>query len=315
MNRPLTIALLSDSDDMRPLANAWKAHYPLHDLRLADDLGNLEDIDAAVCWFPPPGLLATMPRLRLVQSVGAGIEHLVLDPQLPRHIPTFRIVDPQMAAGMAAYVAWAVISSQRDMGRYAAAQRLQQWATAQVQAPHLHRVGILGLGELGLQCARTLANLGYCVAGWSRSAKPGLPAKVEGFVGSGQLSAFLSRSDSLVCLLPLTPQTRGLLSATLFAQLPPGAHVINVGRGDHLVEADLLAALASGQLRQATLDTFSVEPLPSGHPFWQHPHIRITPHVATRTAVEVIAAQMLENLSGLASARHSSRQVQWARGY
>lgn len=314
-NRPLTVALLSATDDMGPMARAWKALHPEHDVRLANALGEPDEIDAAVCWFPPAGLLARLPRLRLIQSVGAGIEHLLADPGLPRHLPAFRIVDPHMAAAMAAYVAWAVISVQRDFARYAQAQHSQEWAAASVPAPHTHGVGILGLGELGLRCARTLSALGYRVAGWSRSHKNGLPGEVAGFVGVRQLPEFLARCDSLVCLLPLTEDTRGVLDRQLFAQLPAGAHLINVGRGAHLVEADLLAALSSGQLHQATLDTFNVEPLPATHPFWRHPQVRITPHVATRTPVAVIAAQMLENLAGVADDVASTRRVQWARGY
>jgi glyoxylate/hydroxypyruvate reductase A len=315
MSQTLTVALLSSTDDMLPMAQSWKALYPEHDLRLMDDLGNPNEIDVAVCWFPPQGLLATLPRLQLVQSVGAGIEHLLADPLLPREIPTFRIVDPQMAAGMAAYVTWAVINAQRNLDHYANAQRSSHWAQAHVNAPHTHGVGILGLGTLGLQCARSLATIGYRVAGWSRSPKTELPDGVEGFVGNAQLAEFLSRCDTLICLLPLTDDTRGLLNEALFARLPLGAHLINVGRGDHLMEADLLAALASGRLRQATLDTFSVEPLPTDHPFWCHPHIRITPHIATRTPVAVIASQMLENLAGLPIKTASPREVHWARGY
>ncbi|WP_202978031.1 2-hydroxyacid dehydrogenase [Pseudomonas nabeulensis] len=315
MSRPLTVALLSASDDMSAMAEAWRARHPGHDVRLAQALGDPAEIDVAVCWFPPPGVLASLPRLRLIQSVGAGIEHLLHDPLLPRHLPAFRIIDPQMAEGMAAYVSWAVISAQRGMSRYTEAQRAGLWATAEVEPPRQHRVGILGLGALGLNCARTLSALGYRVVGWSRSAKPDLPAAVEGFVGAAQLPAFLGRCDSLVCLLPLTAQTHGMLDAALFAQLPVGAHLINVGRGDHLVEADLLAALSSGQLGLATLDTFSVEPLPAGHAFWGHPQVRITPHVATRTPLDVIAAQLLENLQGLSHDTPSARQVNWARGY
>lgn len=313
--RTPTIALLSASDDMTPMAQAWQTLYPDHDLRLADDLGAQEEIDAAVCWFPPAGLLARLPQLRLIQSVGAGIEHLLDDPELPADVPLFRIVDPQMAAGMAAYVTWAVTNAQRGLDECARAQQEQRWASVQVRAPHTHRVGIAGLGELGVQCARALRALGYPVVGWSRSAKSDLPEGVQSFVGPSQLPAFLAQCDTLVCLLPLTEQTHGLLDATLFEQLPPGAHLINVGRGDHLVEADLLQALASGQLSQATLDTFSVEPLPAAHPFWSHPRIRITPHIATRTAVEVIAAQTLENLASLTTETPSPRRVHLARGY
>ena len=156
--------------------------------------------------------------------------------------------DTGMAAGMKAYVSWAVVQHHRGMRAYAASSAAGQWQEQDVVSPRRHRVGIAGLGTLGMACAESLATIGYQVRGWSRSAKEALPPGITGFHGTGQLDAFLSGCDTLVCLLPLTPQTQGFLNAGLFARLPYGAHLINVGRGDHLVEADLLPALESGQL-------------------------------------------------------------------
>lgn len=299
------IALVSDQIAMDYLLPAFRARFPEAELRLADtrvqQLGALEDIDAVVCWSPPPGLLARMPRLRLVQSVGAGTDHITRDPALPE-VPICRIVDGDMAAGMNAYVAWAVVHGQRHMGSYLESQRRGAWEEASIVPPGRHRVGIAGLGVLGQAAARALAAIGYAVRGWSRSPKDDLPAGIEAFHGAAARDAFLAGCDTLVCLLPLTEDTRGLLNAELFAQLPRGARLVNAGRGAHLVQDDLLAALDSGQLASAVLDAFVEEPLPPGHPFWQHPSITVTPHIATRTGPQAIAQQTHDNLARLSHA-------------
>lgn len=312
------VALLSQTLDMRYLAPAFQAQCPGIDLRLGstpEELGKLEEIDAAVCWHPPHGLLARMPRLRLVQSVGAGIDHIMADPALPPQLPVCRIVDAQMAAGMRAYVAWAVIRQQRGMDRCQqnAARRL--WQDQPVPAPARHGVGIAGLGTLGMACAEALLAIGYRVRGWSRSPRPDAPAGVETYHGAQQLGEFLSGCDTLVCLLPLTQATRGFLCADVFARLPRGAHLVNVGRGEHLVEADLLAALEAGQLGAATLDALAQEPLPPAHPFWADPRILVTPHIATRTDIGVIARQTLDNLALLRRGRQPPNMIDRSRAY
>lgn len=316
MSTPPTIALLSSQIDMAYLVPAFEAACPGVQLRRAPDLGPLDQIDAAVCWVPPPGVLAQMPRLQLVQSLAAGIDHLTSDPQLPRQVPLCRIVDADMASGMAAYVAWAVVQGQRHMGAYLQQQRQGLWQEQPVQHPRHHRVGIAGYGALGQACARALRAIGYPVRGWRRRAEadagePGLTL----FHGAAQLPDFLAGCDTLVCLLPLTEATRGVLNAQLLAGLPRGAHLINVGRGDHLVEADLLAALASGQLGAATLDAFTQEPLPADHPFWAHPQITLTPHIATRTPAAVIAQQTLDHLAAVRAGRAAEVAVDLGRGY
>lgn len=318
-----TIALLSTLIDCAYLVPAFEAACPgvrlrHHHLGAQDPLDALQDADAAVCWGPPPGLLARLPRLALVQSLAAGVDHLTADPALPRHLPIARIVDPEMASGMAAYVAWAVVHGQRHMGAYLAQQHQALWREQPVQHPHHHRVGIAGHGTLGQACARALRAIGYTVRGWRRGAAGPANAEADGvavFHGDGQLGDFLAGCDTLVCLLPLTEATRGVLNARLFAQLPRGAHLVNVGRGDHLVEADLLDALASGQLGAATLDAFSQEPMPPGHPFWNHPRITVTPHIATRTPAAVIARQTLAHLAAVRAGRAAEVAVDLGRGY
>jgi glyoxylate/hydroxypyruvate reductase A len=291
------VAFLSAVLDMHYLAPAFQAACPGIDLRLGTDLGRLEDIDAALCWYPPAGVMSRLPNLRLVQSVGAGIDHILAVPDLPASASLCRIVDPDMGRGMVAYVTWAVIHRHRHMDAYIEHARSREWIEHPVVPPRKHRIGIAGLGTLGMACARALLGIGYNVSGWSRSAKADAPEGLTTYAGQDQLGDFLAHCDTFICLLPLTGETRGFLDAKLFAQLPRGAHLINVGRGDHLVEADLLAALASGQIGAATLDALTQEPLPPEHPFWADSRILITPHIATRTSPDVIAAQMLDNLA------------------
>lgn len=314
------VALLSTSFPLSGIARAFAEHFPQASVRIHDpehdlsQLGNLADIDVAVCWEPPPGLLARMPKLRLIQALSAGVDHITTDPELP-NVPICRIIDPHMASGMAAYVTWAVTHRHRLMDAYLASAARGQWQEQAIVAASQYRVGIAGLGVLGSHCASVLSAIGYQVRGWSRSPKPDLPEGVQGFAGDAALPTFLDGLDALICLLPLTNATKGFLNANVFAALARGAHVINVGRGEHLVEADLLAALQSGQLGYATLDAFAVEPLPGNSPLWHHPAILVTPHIATRTAPAVIAQQTRANDLALLRGEIPAAMIDRHRGY
>ena len=252
-DRPPCIALLSRVLDMRYLVPAFQALRPDIAWRTADDLGDPADIDAAVCWLPPAGLLGALPNLRLIQSIGAGVDHIYADPAVPRHVPVCRVAEAGMAAGMSSYVAWAVINHHRHFPDYVR-NHAQGCGESPIVPPSEHRVAIAGLGRLGLAAARALAALGYRVSGWSRTPKPDLAEGITGYHGADGLPALLAQADTLVCLLPLTDETRGFLGAATFARLPRGAHVVNAGRGEHLDPTALLAALDSGQLSYATLD-------------------------------------------------------------
>ncbi|CAM4073900.1 glyoxylate/hydroxypyruvate reductase A [Bordetella bronchialis] len=308
------VALLSTQLDMAYLLPAFAELFPEADVRLQAALGDLQEIDAAVCWMPPRGLLARMPELKLIQSIAAGIDHITADPGLPA-VPVCRMVDPDMAAGMAAYVCWAVTNRQRHMYGYVASAAERQWREQPVEAPGAHRVGIAGLGALGVRCALALRAIGYRVSGWSRGPKSGLPADIALFHGDAQRAAFLAGCDTLVCLLPYTPETHGILDAGCYDRLPRGAHLVNVGRGAHVVEADLLRALDSGQLGYATLDTFTEEPLPADHPYWTHPRILVTPHIASRTPARAIARQTRANLAQIILGNAAAVAVDPAKGY
>jgi glyoxylate/hydroxypyruvate reductase A len=231
------------------------------------------------------------PQLELLFSVGAGVDQLE-GAGIPEHLPVVRMTEPGIAQDMAEYVTLAVLALHRDWPLYLARQRQQVWQEQRNVPASRRRIGVLGLGMLGRQALRQLQPFGFPLAGWSRSG--GEIEGVEVFAGEAQLPAFLARTDILVCLLPLTDQTRGLLNRQLFAHLPEGAALVNVGRGAHLVNDDLLAALNEGQLRAAVLDVCDPEPLPKDHPFWHDPRILITPHVASMTRPETAVTTLLE---------------------
>ena len=317
---PRHIAFLSKSIAMDFLLPAFRGQFPgaqLHwgaNLQALIDSGHAGEVEVAVCWHPPSEQLAQLQGLQLVQSIAAGIDHIDTT-ALPGSPAVCRIIDSEMGYGMTAFVCWAVIHRQRHMDRYLVHAAARQWQEEPIIAPGRHRVGIAGLGTLGMGCARALLALGYDVRGWSRSAKPGLPAGLKAFHGPAQKADFLGGCDTLICLLPLTAETQGFLDLDLMRQLPRGAHLINVGRGAHLVEADLLTALAEGQIAAATLDTFSVEPLPADHPFWQDERVLITPHIATRTDPRVIAQQTANNWSAILAGRAAEVAIDLERGY
>lgn len=273
----------------------------------------LDDIDYALVWKPPAGLLARLPKLQVIFSLGAGVDALVADPTLPQ-VPLVRMVEEGLTEGMTEYVVLNVLRHHRQFDQYQGQQRRKQWHEVLPQKlAHERRVGVMGLGVLGADAAQALAALRFDVAGWSRS-----PKQVSGvacFAGFDRLGDFLARTEILVCLLPLTPETRGILDAEAFARLPQGAVVINAARGGHLVEADLLAALEGGRIAAATLDVFETEPLPEDHPFWSHPRVTVTPHVAAATHARSAAASVAAQIERFERGLPLEHVVDLGRGY
>lgn len=309
----MKILFASSSDDPADWVPTLTAELPEAEIRVHPDVGDPAGIDYALVWKPPPGLLAALPNLKAILSLGAGVDALLADPTLPDGVPLARLVDPGLTVGMTDYVCWQVLSAHRRAADYRAQQARAQWRPlAETLAPE-RRVGVMGLGELGADAARMLAALRFDVAGWSRSAKsiPGVAC----FSGAEGLAEFLARTEILVCLLPLTPETAGVLDADLFARLPRGAHVINAGRGGHLVDTDLLAALDSGQVSTAALDVFRDEPLPPGHPFWRHPRVTVTPHVASVTHARSAARTIAADIRRLEAGQPPAHPVDRGRGY
>jgi glyoxylate/hydroxypyruvate reductase A len=297
---------------------AWKRRLAALDPSLEvrawpDEMGERAEIDAALVWKPPAGLLASLPNLKLILSLGMGVDHIFADPKLPPHVPIARIVDQELVDRMSEYCALAVLRYHRDADAYDRFQAERRWR--QIPGPHAsgRRVGILGLGEIGRDLARKLAMFGFKLAGWSRAPKS--IAGVESFHDAAGFLPFLARTEILVCLLPLTPETDGILDARAFAALPRGAVVVNAARGGHVVDTDLIAALDSGHLAAAQLDVFRQEPLPKQHPFWAHPKIRITPHNAGITNPETAAHQIVDNLRRLREGKPLLNLVDRTRGY
>ncbi|WP_233236811.1 glyoxylate/hydroxypyruvate reductase A [Bordetella sp. LUAb4] len=268
--------------------------------------------DVAVCWNSPPGVYARMPELRLIHSIAAGVDN-VLAEQDTRGLPVCRVVDPLLAQGMLQYVLWAVLHFHRKLDVAMANQRQSLWQRPRQQAAADFRVGLMGLGELGGLIAATLPSLGYSVNGWSRT--PRELAGVRMFSGADGYEDFLGQTDLLVCLLPLTEATRGILDRRTFAALPAGAAVVNCGRGEHLVVDDLIEALQAGHLRGAVLDVFTQEPLAADHPLWRTPGVVVTPHMATMAAFETVAAQIVANIHRLRDGQPLVNQVDMQRGY
>jgi len=308
----LALLFFSEDDDPVAWSAALRARLPDLDIRVWPAIGSPEEIEAALVWLPPPGLLASLPRLRAIFSLGAGVDAMLADPTLP-DLPLCRMVDPSLTATMAEYVLACVLWYHRQFDVYARQQAERRWKLHLPGPAAATRVGVMGLGVLGSATAATLAAHGFTVRGWSRT--PRAVAGVECFAGQPGLGTFLAGADILVCLLPLTRETEDILNAALLDRLPEGARLIQVGRGRQLVEADLLAALDTGRLVHATLDVVREEPLPPAHPFWTHPRIRLTPHSASYCQPATGAATVAENIRRLRDGRALLHVVDRQRGY
>ncbi len=258
-------------------------------------------VQAAVVANPAPGSLQGLPALRLIQSLWAGVDRLLADTTLPAGVPIARMVDPAMSAAMAETALWAVLSLHRGFFAYAKRQRQREWRIhAQRRADDV-RVLVLGQGQMGRAAAARIAQQGYALSTWRRDGT--------------DLTPLLARAHIVVNLLPLTDETRGLLDHRFFAALPPQASMVNLGRGAHVVDADLLAALDSGHLRHAVLDVFHIEPLPAGHPYWQHPRVTMLPHAAAGTDARSAAAVAVANLRACRDGGEILHGVDRERGY
>jgi glyoxylate/hydroxypyruvate reductase A len=259
-------------------------------------------------------VLARLPALQLVGSLHNGVDHLLTDATFPVHVPLTRpVADAGGDPLMNEFILTQVLRHHRDMPAYAQAQQRQQWLRLELLPVAKRRVGFLGLGSMGLAAALYMQRVGFDVAGWAR--RPRAQSDVPVFHGDDGLAALLARSDILVNLLPLTPATENLLDAKRLAQLPRGAALVNVGRGQHVVDADLLAALDSGQLAAATLDVFRTEPLPPTDPLWRHPAVTVTPHASRRVPVDDVVAQFVDNIARLQQGLAPQHTVNRTAGY
>lgn len=279
-----------------------------------------EAIKMAAVWKHPEGLLHNYTSLLGIQSMGAGVDFILEDPsvgspQNPSGLkrPIMRVVDEQLTADMAEYVLTHCLAALRDLQHFEVLSSDRRWEPQNYRRASETTVGILGLGTLGMAAGEALLKNGFQVRGWARS-----PRSAEGisvFAGTEQLSEFLNGCQIVVCLLPLTPNTRGILNTSLFKQMDPGTFIINAARGGHLTEADLIPAIDKGLLSGACLDVFQEEPLPGEHPFWEHPKIRVTPHVASVSDPRTVAAQIVTNYKNLLKGVKPENLVDLEKGY
>lgn len=293
-------------------ATFFAARAPDLPFRLWPDIGDPRDVRYLVAWVPPDDIATTFPNLELVFSVGAGVDQFDAT-KLPAHLPLVRMLEPSIAETMVEYVTMAVLGLHRDLLQFINQQKAQVWREIRITPAKRRRVGVMGLGQLGQAVLERLKAFEFPLLGWNRS--PREIAGVACYAGTDTLPNFLARSDILVCLLPLTDETRGILNADLFARLPRGAGLVNVGRGSHLVEADLLAALDSGVLSGAVLDVTDPEPLPAGHPFWSHPRILLTPHNASMTSPDTAVDFVLDVIARHRRGEDLPGLVDRTRGY
>jgi len=290
------------SDRAEKWANALRSALPDAEVinHTAVDDYDKDGIEYAVTWHPPKGALAALPDLKAVCNLGAGVDAIMTDPAFPAHIPVVRLIDPAMTRDMSQWVAYWVLHHYRGFERFRRAQAENTWAPKGYGDPTKTTVGFLGFGEMGGRCAQDLTTFGFNIAAWTRS-----PRTLEGvttFAGNKALGAFLNTTNILVGLLPLTPETTGLLNAKTLAMLPAGASVINAGRGKQMALPDLITAMESGHIAGATLDVTDPEPLPNDHPAWAVPNLHITPHISAltypRTAAGVVADSIRTLMAG-----------------
>ena len=309
----MAILLMTKPIPAEPYRTALAALAPDVPVWTAEEDHDPLAVEVLLAWRLKPGLAARYPNLRVVCSVGAGVDKLVATPDLPAGLAVTRSIDPGQHQQMTQYVVACTLQHTRELGRYATQQAQARWQRHPVRPPESCRIGILGLGAVGQAIARAFVPLGYPVAGWSRS-RQALPG-VQSFAGDGELPALLAQTDVLVCVLPLTPATVGLLNHVRLSLLPTGAYVISLGRGEQLVEADMRALLDSGHLAGAALDVFEREPPPPDHWVWLHPKVLATPHIAGEVSRAVVAQQTLDALHNARAGLPQPRAVNRNAGY
>lgn len=289
----MSVLYRSDAERGRTWARIFAAEAPDLPFHLWPDAGDLAAVEYLIAWQPPAELLQSLPNLRVLFSIGAGVDQIGLT-QVPEQVSVVRMVEPGIVGGMVEFATMTVLALHRNLIDYQLAQRAAMWRQMEVVPAAERRVGVMGLGVLGQAVLGALAPFGFALRGWSRTPKR-LPG-VACHSGPDELDSFLGGCDILVCLLPLTPATRHIIDSRLLTRLPRGAMFVNLGRGGHLDQSALLEALDSGRLSAAILDVCEPEPLPAGHPFWQHPRILLTPHIAGVTRPETAARVVLENI-------------------
>ena len=309
----MSLLLIAPDRDMTPWAEALQDEDPNLDIEIWPDVADKKNVQFAVSWNQPKHLLDSYPNMKAISSLGAGVDHLLDDEALPESVTICRVVAPSLVQQMKEYVLGTVINIQRNLVQYIRQKDIGRWEARSHPLAKDVGVGILGLGELGRPVAQQLAQVGYTVSGWSRSEKN--IDNVNTFAGADQLPDFLGQTQILICLLPLTPETNNILDLDLFKQLQNPSWIINVARGEHLVDEDLIYALDSGIIDGAWLDVFNEEPLPDKHAFWNRENIIVTPHIASITKPSEVAGQIVENYKRALSGMELNYKVDRDIGY
>ncbi len=303
-------------------ANAWAKSMqkaaPRLDIRIWPDIGRVADITYAAAWLPPPNVVKSLPNLKVIFSLGAGVDAILSDPTLPANIPIVRVNDPDLTNRMSEYIVMHCLMHMRQQRRLDEQQRNKVWHGFEQHAASAMTVGIMGLGILGTDAAKKLKMMGFNVVGWSRS-----PKRLDGvtcYAGPNELTAFLGETDILVSLLPATPETDGIINRDMIRKLsrrgPFGLPIlINAGRGRQNNESDILNALNAGELHAVTLDVFTKEPLPAESEFWSHPKVTVTPHAAADSEPAVICRYVADQITKFERGENLENLVDTSRGY
>lgn len=307
----MAILILLNQSDPILLEQHLKSHPDCPEVRIYPDVGDPNDIECVIVWKHDEGVLNNFPNLKLIASYGAGVENILSDPALPEGVPITRFIDDTLSDQMAEFVLASILNHRLHLTHYRELQAASIWRPGEFLKGK--NVTILGLGELGSTTAKLLTLNGYSVSGWSRSEKS--IEDVKSYFGDDQLNQSVSDADYVICLLPLTPATTHVLNKDLFSAMKKGAFLINVGRGDHLNEDDLLDALYNEHLSGALLDVFGTEPLPADNPLWRHPKIHITPHISSPTDKAQVARQILDNYGRMKRGEALINQVSRQKSY
>lgn len=306
----MSIAIISPGRDPKVWIEALQQQLPGIDLQVYPQIDRPEAVEMALVWQHPPGFLTSLPNLKLISSLGAGVDHILSDPAVGEEMPIVRIVDEKLTWSMTNYVVLGVMNFHRQLVRYQEDQRKKVWDMSNPEIPV--KIGVMGVGALGGDAMDKLHGLGFEVVGFGFTEKKDFRYP---YFAKTQLNQFLAEINVLVCLLPLTPETEGILNLDLFQACTKGTYLINVARGKHLVEEDLLSALNQGYLSGALLDVFRVEPLPQEHPFWAEERIQLTPHIASVTNPRAAAPQIITNYKRLKASQPLLNLVNRTRGY
>ena len=305
------LLLDSTSKDLTPWIQAFKKHLPADEVVTWDQLDNTSKVKVAVVWKHQQDLFEKIPNVQLVASLGAGVDHIINDPLLPKEVPVSKVISPYLSTPMSNYCIGAILHFHKQFDKYWEDKQQKRWHQ-EFDPERSMTVGVLGLGELGSDLAKKLVTLGFEVHGLSRKKK-----SMENIMtyGEDEMDTFLSRINMLVCMLPFTEQTKGIINTSLLNKLPKNSFLINVGRGKQQVDQDILDALDNSQLDGAFLDVFPEEPLPQSSPLWNHPKVFITPHIAVVTKIEAAVPQIVENYNRLKNNLPLKNLIDRDKGY